>query len=158
MTLPQHLGDLLSALVDAELTPGEEAAAYEHLSTCRHCTIELEQVTAARALVRNLPSVEPPLGFIERVIRQQQPAATHFAKRPAWPERHRGWAARWAGVAAFAATATAAVALVGLGSPREPSVQPAVGQLVEAHATGASLSGDPLSRLAPVGVPISFKR
>ncbi|MGH9279726.1 MAG: hypothetical protein ACRD12_16715, partial [Acidimicrobiales bacterium] len=59
---------------------------------------------------------------------------------------------------AAAATAAAAVSIVGLASPQEPAVRPPVGQLVEAHATGASLSGDPVSRLAPVAVPISFKK
>ena len=151
MTAQSHLGDLLSGLLDAELSPSEEAVAREHLASCRQCAIELEHISAARSWVRSLPPIEPPLGFIERLIREQEAPSFHLAGM------RRGWASRWAGVAAFAASAAAAIAIVSVVSPQEPAVRPPVGQLVEAHATGASLSGDPLSRLAPAGVPISFK-
>ena len=149
-TMPDHLGDLLSALLDAELPTPEELDARRHLATCRQCTIELDHISAARAWVRALPPVEPPVGFIERLIREQEEAQAG----PSW----RPWASRWAGVAAFAASAAAAVSLIGLASPKEAPIQPSVSRLVEAHATGASLSGDPLSRLAPVGVPVTFRR
>ncbi|MGH9278363.1 MAG: anti-sigma factor family protein, partial [Acidimicrobiales bacterium] len=98
----RHLGDLLSALLDAELLPAEEAIAVEHLRACRQCSIELEQIRAARSWVRALPQIEPPLGFIERLVREQGDNAAE-------PWYRRGWAARWAGVAAAAATAAAAV-------------------------------------------------
>jgi hypothetical protein len=50
------------------------------------------------------------------------------------------------------------VALLGFASPSETPVSPAVNRLVEAHATGASVGSDPLSGLAPIGVPISIRR
>jgi hypothetical protein len=62
------------------------------------------------------------------------------------------------GMAALAGSAAAALAVVGLATPREAPVSPSVARLVEAHATGASLEGDPVSRLAPLGVPVNFRR
>jgi hypothetical protein len=54
--------------------------------------------------------------------------------------------------------AAAAVTVLGVGSPSPRPVSPSVAQLVEAHAAGASVGADILSKLAPVGVPLSFGR
>lgn len=143
-----HLGDLLSGLLDDELAPQEHAVALEHLATCRQCSIELSQVSAARAWVRALPPVEPPLGFIDRLIREQQDSAVPVP----WLRRGR------AGVAALALSAAAGIGLLGLASPRDPPVSPQVGQLVETHAASASLAGDPLSEFAPVAVRVNLRR
>jgi hypothetical protein len=89
---------------------------------------------------------EPPLGFLDRLT----------AEPPA--DVVRRLSPRWTGVAAVAASAAAALVLLGLAPPREAPISPPVGRLVEAHAAGASLSGDPLSRLAPIGVPVTFRR
>lgn len=143
-----HLGDLLSALLDGELAPQEHAVALEHLATCRECSTELNQVSAARAWVRALPPVEPPLGFIDRLIREQEDLTVPV------PWLRRGWAA----VAALALSAAAGIGILGLASPRDPPVNPQVGQLVETHAASASLAGDPLSEFAPVAVPVNLRR
>lgn len=142
-----HLGDLLSGLLDGELSPEAEAAAYQHVAACSRCTRELEDVRAARAWVRDLPAVEPPFGFYERMLRDAR-----RARRPAWASPRR------VGVAALATSAAAAVALVGFATPQDAPVSPTVDVFVEAHATGASLQSDPLSRLAPIGVPVTFRR
>jgi hypothetical protein len=42
--------------------------------------------------------------------------------------------------------------------PQQSSVTPPVNQLVEDHAATASVAGDPVSELVPVGVPVSFRR
>ncbi|MDQ3946435.1 MAG: hypothetical protein M3357_15045, partial [Actinomycetota bacterium] len=57
--------------------------------------------------------------------------------------------AAWALVAAAASAAA-------LFLPREPSVAPVLPALVESHAARASVTGDPLSHLAPIAVPVSF--
>jgi anti-sigma factor RsiW len=141
----RHLGDLLSALLDGELSRSAEGAAHAHLATCPSCRAELEDVRMAQTWVRRLPPAEPPFGFLERL-----------AIEP--PDESRRPSPRWVSVAAVAASAAAAVGLLGLAPPREAPVSPRVDRMVEAHATGASLSSDPLSRLAPIGVPITFRR
>ena len=132
--LDGHLGDLVSAVIDGELTATEAAGAHAHLDACATCRAELRATEQARALVRALPQIDPPFGVLERGVRQ--------ARRP----RPFAWAA----------SAAAAAAVVGLfavsGTER---VEPPVRQFVEVHAT-SSVNGDPLSNLGPAVLPVSF--
>ncbi|MDQ6928975.1 MAG: zf-HC2 domain-containing protein [Actinomycetota bacterium] len=137
-----HLGDALSALLDGELSSEEELAAEGHLGGCETCTAEFEEVRAVRASIRSLPPQPPPFGFVERLARPH-----HVSGR-----RRR----RRVGLAALTATAAASFAALFLAAPANAPVSPQMTRLVEAHAT--SSSGDPISQLAPVGVPVSFRR
>lgn len=144
-----HLGDALSALLDGELPVAQADQARAHLATCPTCAHELAAVTQARAWVRALPPVEPPFGFYERMLLDRQPATVAFGARSNLRRR--------AGLAALGAAA-AAVTVLGVGSPAAQPVSPAVPRLVEAHAASASVGADLLSKLAPMGVPVSFGR
>ena len=132
-----HPGDLLSAMLDGELTPREEQGVRAHLADCAECRRELEFIAQARTLVRDLPFVDPPFGLFERMVRP----------------RHR-WAR--AGVAALAGAAAVSVGMMALAAPREAHVSPHVAQLVNAHTASASTSGEPISELTPAAVPVSF--
>jgi anti-sigma factor RsiW len=147
-----HLGDVLSGLLDGELTPSAEASARQHLDACAS---ELDDVRTARSWLRALPPVEPPAGFYENLLRDEAPEVRAAAAVRA-PSLMRPSARRK--VLAVAGSAAAAVVLVTVAAPRQAPVSPSVNRMVEAHATGASLSSDPLSRLAPLGVPVSFRR
>lgn len=138
MSMNAHPGDLLSALVDGELTPREEEGVRAHLEGCAECRRELQLISEVRGFVRDLPPVDPPFGLFERMLRP----------------RHR-WAR--AGVAALAAGAVASVAMVGVVAPHEPRVSPHVAQLVNVHTASASTSGDPISEMTPVAVPVSWQ-
>lgn len=145
-----HLGDALSALLDGELSMAQQETARAHLARCPECTEELSAVGQARSWVRGLPQVDPPFGFYERILGDRPlPGITPFGARPGLRRR--------AGVAAFGAAA-AAVTVLGVGSPAARPVNPSMPRLVEAHATSASVGADLLSKLAPVGVPVSFGR
>jgi len=145
-----HLGDALSALLDGELPPPMERGARAHLAGCPECVQELAAVDQARRWVRALPLVEPPFGFYERMLLERaQPTAGAFGARSTLGRR--------AGLAALGAAA-AAVTVLGVGSPSQAPVSPAVPRLIEAHATSASVGADLLSKLAPAGVPVSFGR
>lgn len=146
-----HLGDVLSGLLDEELSPQERAAAELHLAVCPTCAAELDVVRTARGWVRGLPAVDPPFGFFERLVLDSR-------KEAAGDRPYVRSVRRRMGVAAVAASAAAALALLGVAPPQDEPVSPSVARMVEAHATGASLEGDPLSRLAPLGVPVSFGR
>jgi anti-sigma factor RsiW len=137
MSTAAHPGDLLSALVDGELTPGEQEGVQAHLSTCEQCRRELRLIGEGRTLVRDLPPVDAPFGFYERMLRP----------------RHR-WAR--AGVAALAVGAAASVGIMGMVAPREAAVSPHVAQLVDAHTASASTSGDPISEITPAAAPLAF--
>ena len=136
-----HLGPVLSALLDGELSAAEAASAQAHLAQCARCASELATVATTRHWVQELPAVDPPFGFYERLL-LRQPV---FSRR----RRHLG-------VGALAAGAVASVALVSLATPSEQQVSPSVAQLVETHAASASVSGDPLSQLVSIGVPVTF--
>ena len=137
MTGDGHLGDLLSAFLDGELHDAERSAAASHLDACTYCSNELAAVAEARARVRSLPPVEPPFGFYQRLL---------------------GLRRRRRAVVAVAAAAFAGTALVSLRPPPQPRVAPPVTRMVEDHAATASVAGDTVSELVPVGVPVSFSR
>jgi predicted anti-sigma-YlaC factor YlaD len=138
MSTHPHAGDLLSALLDGELTPDEERSVRAHLDQCAECRAELQLISGARTLVRDLPAVDPPFGYFERTVHQR----SRFAR---------------AGVAALVGAAAASVAVMATVAPREPHVSPHVARLVDAHTASASTSGDPISEITPAAVPVSFK-
>ena len=145
-----HLGDAISALLDGELAPAQEQVARSHLAACPDCTRELAAVGQARSWVRALPPVDPPFGLYERMLLDRQPGLSGVLGDRLTLRRRAGLAA--------AGAAAAAVTVLGVGSPSPRPVSPAVPRLVEAHATSASVGADLLSKLAPVGVPVSFRR
>jgi anti-sigma factor RsiW len=95
---PDHLGDVLSGLLDGELTPVEESDALAHLVGCVACRAELDGIRAVRLQVRSLPAVEPPAAFYRQVLP---------SSRPWWRDRRRSV------VAAVAASAAASVLVLG---------------------------------------------
>ena len=103
--------------------------------TCRH---EMETVSEARIWVRALPPVEPPFGLYERMLVPYRPGRRRVA------------------MAFVGAAAAVAAVLVSVAPAPPPAVDPNVATLIEAHATSAPVEGDPLSNLAPAGVPVSI--
>ena len=63
-----HAGDALSALLDGQLSVADAAAVRAHVATCDVCERELDDVRAARRLVRSLPAQEPPPGFLAALL------------------------------------------------------------------------------------------
>ena len=133
-----HPGDLLSALADGELAPDEEAETRAHLAGCEACRAELAAVEEWRTLVRSLPELDLDPTVVERVR---------------WVGRRRP--SRVAALAAGAVAAAASILFV-VAAPAQQPVAPQVDRLVEVHAT-SGVSGDPLSRLTPAAVPVSFE-
>jgi hypothetical protein len=59
-----HLADeLLSALIDAQLSRDEESAAHAHLGACAECQARLQELRSVVVLLHALPSIEPPREF-----------------------------------------------------------------------------------------------
>ena len=136
----EHPADALSALLDGELSPQEEAAVQAHLVTCMTCRHEMEAVGVARLWMRALPPVEPPFGLYERMLMPYRPGRRRVA------------------MAFVGAAAAVAAVLVSVAPAPQQQVDPSVATLIEAHATSASVDGDPLTNLAPAGVPVSISR
>jgi anti-sigma factor RsiW len=136
----EHPGDSLSALLDGELSPADEAAVQAHLVACPTCRHEMEAVRVARLWVRALPPVEPPFGLYQRMLEPYRPGRRRVA------------------MAFLGAAAAVAAVIVSVAPARQPAVDPSVATLIEAHATSASTEGDPLTNLAPAGVAVTVSR
>ena len=130
-----HLGDVLSALLDGELTQEEAATATEHLATCAECRAERDHLAEARQAVRDLPVLDLPPPLWVQLMRSRRRAV-----RPA----------AWLGAAA------AAVALIGLAAvpTRQHHVTPQMAHLVQVHA--ASSGAEPVTGMAPATVNARF--
>ncbi len=135
----QHAGDSLSALLDGELSPAQEAEVQAHLVTCMACRHEMEMVRVARLWLRALPPVEPPFGLYERMLVPYRPGRRRIA------------------MAFVGAAAAVAAVLVSVAPAPQPPVDPSVATLIEAHATSVG-EGDPVTNLAPAGVPVTISR
>ncbi|MBT8208030.1 MAG: zf-HC2 domain-containing protein [Acidimicrobiia bacterium] len=98
---PAHLGALLSAYLDGELSSEQVDRVNVHVSTCGHCSEELRELDAARSAVRSMPTLEFQVNELSEV-----------AEVAELPVRRR-----WLRVAAVAA---AFAALVGAGSALTP--------------------------------------
>lgn len=133
-----HLGEIISSYLDHELSPAARGDADRHLAACPLCRAELADVASGRAAVRDLPVQWPPAGWLHAVGLGDPRARV---RRPA----------TWM-------VAAAAAAVVALVLPHESRVVPPVPALVDEHATRASVSDDPITQLAPIGVPAGFFR
>jgi len=122
-----HLGPLISALLDGELTPAEQAEADAHLLTCAACRAEVAVTRSMRDLVRQLPRLE------------WEPSFGRRDRRPL-----------------FAFAAVAAVALVGVVAwPPARSAAPPVKRLVAAR-TVAAFTPSPAATVPMAAVSAPF--
>jgi predicted anti-sigma-YlaC factor YlaD len=88
-----HLGELLSAHLDGELSLGEARLVAGHLEVCGACRAEFDDLAAARAAVRTLPALELPDSVVAVIPRTER----RRSRMPA-PQ----WAAAAAAVLALA--------------------------------------------------------
>jgi hypothetical protein len=114
--MTEHLGELLSAQLDGELTADEIESVNAHLAECDACRRELEALSEVRATVRAAPAVDPPFGFYERLV---------LRRRPRW-------------IAAASLGAVAAAWIVVLGFAVSPPVARVVPPVDQARATLAN--------------------
>ena len=140
-----HLDDVLSAYLDDELAPAARHETEAHLAACADCRNELDDVAAARRAIRVMPVHSNPRSLVGATASD---APRWPGAAPAGPAARRRRA-----VWAVAAVAAAVVAVL---LPRDPKVAPQLPSLADSHAATASVTGDPLSQLAPIAVPVSF--
>ncbi len=85
-----HLGELLSAHLDGELSLLEAKLVAGHLEVCGACRVEFDDLAAARTAVRMLPALEMPDSVAQLID------GSHSVAR---------WSGKWMGaVAALVAT------------------------------------------------------
>jgi anti-sigma factor RsiW len=64
----QACKNLISAYIDSELSGEQMRRMREHLSRCPECEAGLEEFKAVQNLVRDLPTMQPPEGFEDRIL------------------------------------------------------------------------------------------
>ena len=131
MTAPtDHPDELLTALVDGQLTVDEQDQVQAHLAGCERCARALRAEQAVAGLLRGLPVVEPAAGFYSRVL-----LAGPTPRRRA--RRHARFAA-----ANLAAAAAVWVGVVGVARlTGSQTVRPPLADLVSAHASALPAVG-----------------
>jgi hypothetical protein len=140
----QHPEELLSALLDGELTAEDAELVQAHIVGCPACTAELDEVRHVRSAVRSLTAVEPPAGFLESLLEVDEP----------YPANVIPLRARRAAIAnAAAAVAAGLLILAGIGESHASTVSPEVTGSVERHAATISAVTAGLGGPSPILAP-----
>ena len=63
----EHCREILSELLEGELTPTAEAEASAHLSACPACARELAELRTLVSALHALPDVDPPSDLRDRL-------------------------------------------------------------------------------------------
>jgi anti-sigma factor RsiW len=141
---------LLSEYLERDLSEAQSAAVEAHVAACPSCAAELEDLRGTIALLRRLPSPEPPAYLASRVM-------ARIADGEAQPGGGRRWLATLAAPALAAPLAAAAAALAvsfWIGPPAaEPQGRTAVAHGTPGRALVPRLAGpvEPADALARVG-------
>lgn len=134
--------ELLDAYLDDELTVAEQRSVDELLASSAEARAELEDIRRVRSLVRDLPEVDAPFGFYERMVRPERSSAGKARKR------RRAPGVAFAAVGAVAAAVVLVIALAPVGEQFTPPVD----DVALDHVTLASHTGDVPDDLTPIAV------
>lgn len=127
MTKPDDTVELLDAYADGELTDAERTEVEALLERSPEARAELADIERVRGLVRDLPEVDAPFGFYERLRR---PDPSHQRSR----RRRRAPGVVFASIGAVAAAVVLVVAIAPVGHRLAPPVE----DLSQRHAMLAS--------------------
>lgn len=89
----EHVSDLLSAYLDKALKPSERKRVAKHISGCKRCSLELDDLKKVAGLVSALPEKELPKGFMKRLEARRRTAAEigDVKERPAPKPAPAAW-------------------------------------------------------------------
>jgi anti-sigma factor RsiW len=143
--------DLLSAYADDELDASTRARVEARLADDESWRAVLEEIEETRALVRGAAVRDAPSGFWSDVhdavaADSQEPAEVAGPATVTTLRSRRR--TRWS-IAAGVAAAAVVVAVIVLPTPSR--TRPPVATQVDTHAARASLTGEPVSTLSPMG-------
>lgn len=97
-----HEDERLSAFLDDELGDDDALQVTRHLADCDRCLGELEELRAARSMLRGLPNLDPPAAIFSDAV------AAASLERMRWSRTVRVASAALAGTALISAAAFAA--------------------------------------------------
>jgi len=123
-----HRPELLSAMLDGELSDAEAIWVVHHLDGCGQCRRELDDLASARAAVRSLPMLDLPDGVVP---------ATGVTRL--WPRRA---ALATMSAAAVAAVAIGTLGMIGLVSDITTSVDVSEAEAILAATSSLGVASD----------------
>lgn len=115
--------EILSALVDGELSPSERRFVHEHLQSCESCAEAAEEFGALQGMVGELPRLVAPEAFVSGALEPGERSALRTMLRG-----RRKWAL---GVVAAAALS---ISLAGLATG-DPETEPPMNTFIARHVT-----------------------
>lgn len=120
--------EILSALIDGELSPDERRMVHEHLQSCAACRETVEEFTQIHGMVGELPRLVAPASFVTDVV--ERPVRRPVARQVATValRGHRRWVA--VGIAATAI----GISLAGLATAPQAEETP-VNAFIERHVS-----------------------
>lgn len=155
MTLPFD-DELLTAVLDGEATPTEEAEVARRVAEDPDVARRLEGLRQVRGMLRGLDLVEPPPGALDRIVATVAADADQIGVDTVGTDDRRGAVAGGAEVVPIAAgrrarrtgiaAAAAAVALIGVGAavaPPAAAMVPPIDDYVERHEMVAAPAATP---------------
>jgi anti-sigma factor RsiW len=122
--------EILSALIDGELTPDQRRMVHEHLQTCADCRETAEEFTHIHGMVGELPRLVAPASFVSDVLKPVPRSAPAQVAHVAIGGR-RKWVALGLAIGAIG------VSLAGLVTPPRadtPPVDAFIARHVSTHA------------------------
>jgi anti-sigma factor RsiW len=116
--------EILSAMIDGELSADERRFVHDHLQECAECREAVEEFGHVHGLVGELPRLVAPIAFLNDVLQPPAPDVRSVASKAFSGRR------RW--VAVGLAAAAAAITLAGLVVPPQAE-EPPVAVYIERH-------------------------
>jgi hypothetical protein len=141
----------VSAWLDGQLDPSEQAEIGGLIERDAAWTRARDEIASVRDLVRALPDVEPPPGFLESLLAVDDDAVVTDLGAARHRRTHRS-------TGVMAALAVAAALLIAIVVPGVTHSRPALATDVRVHQAGVASSGDPVSGLAPLGASMRLGR
>ncbi len=119
--------EIISALIDGELSAEERRFVHEHLQSCEACREASEEFMHIHGMVGELPPLVAPESFVSNALRSRK--SSRAARVTSWSLSGKK---RWV-VVGVAAAATV-VTLSGLATP-SPATEPPVDQFIARHVS-----------------------
>ncbi|HSJ28244.1 MAG TPA: zf-HC2 domain-containing protein [Acidimicrobiia bacterium] len=141
-----HRPELLSALLDGEVSAEEAAWVATHLEECGECRAELDDLADARSAVRSLPMLDLPV-----LVGDSHDVVT--------PIRRRRLVTTITSVAAAAVVAVGALGVLGLAADAETPVDAAEAEAILAATTSLGVvdDGSDVARLLVGGGEVRYR-
>jgi len=127
--------DLISPLIDGELSPKDNASVLQHIESCAICRAEFNSLKSIDNMLRNIKPIEPSFDFARGFWKKIDALDALKTKKSRWSISNLlSWRWRWGWRPSLVSAAAAAVLLIVAGTvsykQSAPSAVDAMGMLI----------------------------